>query len=157
MLITFVVRNGMYPMSPDEQIIKLLTNLIMVHYSHFFPSSYPDIPLNITMIRDVAAKASVDISEYKDDELIKLVEIKLAQSVTLNWNNYGSLALLLHELYPNEDLLALSEQKVIQYIKNLPNFNDPLTPDYELINSLIYTWMSMEDDESTDIQSSNWS
>lgn len=133
-------------MDAGDQVVKLLTNLILVHYSHFFPSSYPDIPLNMSMITDVSNKASVDISAFKDEELLKLVELRLSRTAPLNWSNYGSIALLLKSLYPNEDLLAVREQSVVDYVKSLPNFDDSNPPDNDSIDSIIYTWMSLEDD-----------
>lgn len=133
-------------MDAGDQVVKLLTNLILVHYSHFFPSSYPDIPLNMSMITDVSNKASVDISAFKDEELLKLVELRLSKTAPLNWSNYGSIALLLKSLYPNEDLLSVREQSIVNYVKSLPNFDDSNPPDNDSIDSIIYTWMSLEDD-----------
>lgn len=144
-------------MNPDEQVIKLIVNLILVHYSSFFPSSYPDIPLNMSMIQDVAGKALIDISGFKEEDLLKQIEIRLAKTAPLNWNNYGSLALILHELYPDEDLVKLGEQAAIEYVKKLPNFTDQKLPDHELIDTLIYTWMSLGDDEDLDFSLDTWS
>lgn len=144
-------------MNPDEQVIKLIVNLILVHYSSFFPSAYPDIPLNMSMIQDVAAKALIDISGFKEEELLKLAEIQLARTAPLNWNNYGSLALILNELYPDEDLVKLGEQAAIDYVRKLPNFADSKVPDHELVDALIYTWMSLGDDEDTDFSLDTWS
>lgn len=134
-------------MDAGEQVVKLITNLILVHYSHFFPSSYPDIPLNMSMITDVSTKASVDISAFGNEDLLKQVELRLSKTAPLNWSNYGSIALLLRNLYPEEDLLSVREQSIIDYVRGLPNFDDSNPPDHDSIDSIIYTWMSLEEDD----------
>jgi|GEM_PF-972608 len=137
--------------------IQALAATILKENTHLFPSNYPDIPLNIAMLKDALEinKFSVDKDQIPD--LIQDVELALAAIVPLNWSNYGTIAILLNEKFHNEELLAISEERITALARQLPNFADNSEPDEDAIDSIIYTWISLTDEELNLEEDESWS
>jgi len=137
--------------------IQALADTILKENTHLFPSNYPDIPLNIAMLKDALEinKFSVDKDQIPD--LIQDVELALAAIVPLNWSNYGTIAILLNEKFHNEELLAISEERITALARQLPNFADNSEPDEDAIDSIIYTWISLTDEELNLEEDESWS
>jgi len=137
--------------------IQALAATILKENTHLFPSNYPDIPLNIAMLKDALEinKFSVDKDQIPD--LIQDVELALAAIVPLNWSNYGTIAILLNEKFPDEELLAISEERITALARQLPNFADNSEPDEDAIDSIIYTWISLTDEELNLEEDESWS
>jgi FeS assembly protein IscX len=132
----------------ENKDIKALADRIYAEYSHLFPSLYPDIPLNTPMLNATLKKLKQNIDEDQLPGIMQRVELELAKRVSLSWKNYGTIAILLHYNYPEEDLVPVSLQRVIDLTRSLPNFNDTEMPDDEVINAIIYTWIGLRDEES---------
>jgi len=131
----------------DTAHISLIADSILKDYNYLFPTSYPDIPLNLKMLKETLGKAGLTAEKSEIPDIMQRVELALASIVPLNWNNYGSIALLLDQQYPEENLLSISEQRVTELIRALPNFKDDQSPDEDIIDSIIYTWISLTDKE----------
>lgn len=140
----------------DTEINKI-AGIILTDYNYLFPSTYPDIPLNMAMLRDALNKAGIETEKNEIPDIIQRVELMLAAMVPLNWNNYGTVAILLNQKYPDEDLIAISEQKVIELTRALLNFSDDVEPDDDIIDSIIYTWISLTDEELGFSEDDSWS
>lgn len=129
----------------DDEISRI-ASLILAENKHLFPSPYPDIPLNINMLKDALATAGHQVSEAELNKLMIPVELKVAATAPLNWNNFCTLAILLKDNFPDEDLLAISPARIVELVKTIPNFDDNTTPDEETLDSVIYTWGSLNDE-----------
>lgn len=134
-------------MNLNDDEIRQIASLILSECNHLFPSSYPDIPLNSSMLMSALSKTGFEVDEQHINDLMAATELKLASIAPLNWNNYGTLAILLNQANPNEDMIAISEDRILELVKNLPNFTDQSEPDEGVIDSIIYTWISLNDDE----------
>lgn len=134
-------------MNLSDEEIRQIASLILSESNHLFPSSYPDIPLNTSMLMSALSKTGFTVDEQHINDLMTATELKLAAIAPLNWNNYGTLAILLNQAYPDEDMIAISENRILDLVKNLPNFTDQSEPDEGVIDSIIYTWISLNDDE----------
>ncbi len=141
----------------NDTEINTLAGLILKDYRHLFPSTYPDIPLNLSMLRDALTKAGVVTEKNDIPDIIQRVELSLAALVPLTWNNYGSIAILLNQQYPDENLLAVSEQRVIELTRSLGNFADSSNPDEDVIDSIMYTWISLTDEDMGLSEDESWS
>jgi hypothetical protein len=137
--------------------INNIAGLILKDYPHLFPSTYPDIPLNLAMLRDALTKAGVVAEKTEIPDIMQRVELSLAAIVPLTWNNYGSIAILLNQQYPDENLLAISEQRVIELTRSLSNFADSSNPDNDVIDSIMYTWISLTDEDLSLSEDESWS
>ncbi|MCO5265671.1 MAG: hypothetical protein M9948_07325 [Lentimicrobium sp.] len=144
-------------MLPDFAHINSIAASILTENAYLFPSSYPDIPLNVTMLKNALLKAGIEADKTEFRVIMQQVELALASMVPLNWNNYGSIALLLNQQNPQENLLAISEQRIIELTRGLPNFKDESEPDADIIDSVIYTWISLTDAEIDFIENESWS
>ena len=140
-----------------ENDIIALADSIYLEYGHLFPSLYPDIPLNTPMLIAALEKQGRTLEENQLPEIMQKVELELARRVDISWNNYGTVAILLNRNYPDEDLVAITLQRVIDLSRTLPNFNDPEVPDDEVLNAIIYTWIGLRDEESYFEEDENWS
>jgi hypothetical protein len=129
----------------DDEIEKIAA-LILLENKHLFPCSYPDIPLNLTMIKDALRMTGYKVAETDVNDFMAAAELKLAAMAPLNWNNYGTIAILLNQNYPDEDLLAISPNRVVELVKAFSNFKDLSEPDNDTIDSIIYTWISLADE-----------
>lgn len=134
-------------MSLNSSQINSIAALILEDYEYLFPSTYPDIPLNLIMLKNSLSKAGLSPEKSEIPDIMQRVELALASMVPLSWSNFGSIAILLNQQYPEENLLSISEQRVTEIIKALPNFKDDNTPDEDVIDSIIYTWLSLTDEE----------
>jgi FeS assembly protein IscX len=68
--------------------------------------------------------------------------------MALTWEKYGELADALEKEYPQEDLLEITNERVVELVNKLENFKDKKRPeDEELIDAVIYAWISMTDEE----------
>ena len=129
----------------DEELNKVAA-LILLENKHLFPCSYPDIPLNLSMIKDALRVTGYKVTEADVNDFMAAAELKLAAMAPLNWNNYGTISILLNQNYPDEDLLAISPARVVELVKAFPNFSDMSEPDADAIDSIIYTWISLSDE-----------
>lgn len=134
-------------MLPNSAQINSIAASILKDYDYLFPSTYPDIPLNLTMLKNALSKAGLVTEKNEIPDIMQQVELALASMVVLNWSNFGSIAILLNQQYPEENLLALSGQRITELIKALPNFTDVSNPEEDVIDSIIYTWISLTDKE----------
>jgi len=134
-------------MSLNSAQIHSIAASILEDYGYLFPSTYPDIPLNLIMLKNSLSKAGLITEKNEIPDIMQRVELALASMVPLSWSNFGSIAILLHQQYPEENLLAISEQRVTEIIKAIPNFTDENEPDEDAIDSIIYTWISLTDEE----------
>jgi FeS assembly protein IscX len=130
----------------DEEISRI-ASLVLAESQHLFPSPYPDIPLNISMLKDALTKTGHEVTEAEMNELMISVELKLAAIAPVNWNNFGTIAILLNNRFPDEDLVAISPERIIEMVKELPNFDNTTPPDEYTLDSVIYTWISLNDDD----------
>jgi hypothetical protein len=140
----------------NDDEIKLIAGSILKDYKHLFPSTYPDIPLNLSMLKDALGNIGKIAEKNEIPDIMQRVELALASMVPLEWNNYGSIAILLNHLYPDENLLTISEQKITDLTRALSNFNDDSQPGDDIINSLIYTWISLTDEELGQNEDESW-
>lgn len=131
----------------NDTEIDAIAGSILKDYEYLFPSTYPDIPLNLMMLKNALSKAGILTEKSEIPDIMQRVELALASMVPLSWSNYGSIALLLNQQYPREKLLSISEQRITKLIKALPNFRDENMPDADVIDSIIYTWISLTDEE----------
>jgi hypothetical protein len=141
----------------NDTEINTIAGLILKDYHHLFPSTYPDIPLNLSMLRDALMKAGVTAEKNEIPDIMQRVELSLAAIVPLTWNNYGSIAILLNQQYPDENLLAISEHRVIELTRSLSNFADSNDPDNDVIDSIMYTWISLTDEDIGLSEDESWS
>jgi FeS assembly protein IscX len=132
-------------MMNDDELNKVAA-LILLENKHLFPCSYPDIPLNFSMLKDALRITGYKVDEIDLNDFMSAAELKLAAMAPLNWNNYGTIAILLNQNYPDEDLLAISPTRVVDLVKAFPNFSDMSEPDADAIDSIIYTWISLSDE-----------
>lgn len=132
-------------MMNDDELNKVAA-LILLENKHLFPCSYPDIPLNFSMLKDALRITGYKVDEIDLNDFMAAAELKLAAMAPLNWNNYGTIAILLNQNYPDEDLLAISPTRVVDLVKAFPNFSDISEPDADAIDSIIYTWISLSDE-----------
>lgn len=130
----------------DEEISRI-AELILAESEHLFPSPYPDIPLNIPMLKNALDKTGHQVSEAEMNEMMVSVELNLATIAPVNWNNFGTIAILLNNLYPEEDLVAISPERIIEMVEEFPNFDNSTPPDEDTLDSVIYTWISLNDDD----------
>lgn len=129
----------------DDEISRI-ASLILDENKHLFPSTYPDIPLNINMLKDALMATGHEVSEAELNKAMIFVELKMASIAPLNWNNFCTLAILLKDNFPDEDLLAISQARIIELVGTIPNFDDDTVPDEETLDSVIYTWGSLNDE-----------
>lgn len=129
---------------------------ILTDHRHLFPSAYPDIPLNLSMLKNALQKGGLEAGKEDIPEIMQQVELALAALVPLNWNNYGTIAILLNQYYPDEDLIAITENRIIEITNALPNFSDKSGPQEDIIDSIIYTWISLMDDELNLTEDDAW-
>ena len=129
----------------DDEISRIASR-ILAENKQLFPSPYPDIPLNINMLKDALSEAGHKASEAQLNKLMIPVELQMAAMAPLNWNNFCTIAILLKENYPDEDLLAISPARIIELVGTIPNFDDTTTPDEETLDTVIYTWGSLNDE-----------
>ena len=139
----------------DDELSRI-ASLILAKSKHLFPSPYPDIPLNISMLKDALTAAGHQASEAELNKLMISVELKMASVAPLNWNNFCTLAILLKENYPDEDLLAISPARIIELVGTIPNFDDDTTPDEETLDTVIYTWGSLNDENGDFDEDDAW-
>lgn len=139
----------------DDELYRI-ASLILAENKHLFPSPYPDIPLNINMLNDALIATGHQVSEAELNELMIPVELKMASKAPLNWNNFCTLAILLRDNFPDEDLLAISHARVIELVETIPNFDDSSTPDEETLDSIIYTWGGLNDENMDFIEDDAW-
>lgn len=140
-----------------ENDIIALADSIYAEYGHLFPSLYPDIPLNTPMLIAALMKQGHTLEEDQLPAIMQKVELELARRVAISWMNYGTVAILLNQNYPDEDLVSITLQRVIDLTLTLPNFNDPEVPDDDVLNAIIYTWIGLRDEESYFEEDENWS
>ncbi|PKP50256.1 MAG: hypothetical protein CVT94_02160 [Bacteroidetes bacterium HGW-Bacteroidetes-11] len=129
----------------DDELNRIAA-LILLESNHLFPCSYPDIPLNFSMLKDALRITGYKVDEIDLNDFMAAAELKFAAMAPLNWNNYGTIAILLNQNYPDEDLLAISPTRVVDLVKAFPNFSDMSEPDADAIDSIIYTWISLSDE-----------
>ncbi|MBK6962532.1 MAG: hypothetical protein IPH20_01015 [Bacteroidales bacterium] len=141
----------------NDTEINAIAGTILRDHSFLFPSTYPDIPLNLAMLRDALAKADIVTEKNDIPDIMQRVELSLAAIVPLTWNNYGSIAILLNQQYPDENLLSISEQRVIELTRGLSNFADNSLPDEDVIDSIMYTWISFTDEDMSLSEDESWS
>lgn len=139
----------------DEEISRIAT-LILAESEHLFPSPYPDIPLNISMLKDALNETGHQVTEAEMNEMMVSVELKLAAIAPVNWNNFGTIAILLNNRFPDEDLVAISPERIIEMVKEFPNFDNNTPPDEYALDSVIYTWISLNDDDSGFSEDDAW-
>lgn len=139
----------------DEEIGRV-ASLILAENEHLFPSPYPDIPLNIPMLKNALKKAGHQVTEAEMNELMVSVELKLAAIAPVSWNNFGTIAILLNNRFPNEDLVAISPERIIEMVKEFHNFDYNTPPDENTLDSVIYTWISLNDDDSGFSEDDAW-
>ncbi len=139
----------------DAEINPIAASILADH-RHLFPTTYPDIPLNLAMLKDALQKAGLQPEKEDIPEIMQQVELALAALVPLNWNNYGTIAILLNQQHPGEDLLAITENRIIELTNALPNFSDDTGPQEDVIDSIIYTWISLTDDEANLTEDDAW-
>lgn len=141
----------------NDDDINSVAGSILKDYTHLFPSTYPDIPLNLAMLKDTLSKTGFIIEKNDIPDIMQRVELSLAALVPLTWDNYGSIAILLNQRYPNENLLAISEQRIIELTTSLKNFIDNNPPDDDVIDSIMYTWISLTDADMGLSEEESWS
>ncbi len=141
----------------NDDDINSVAGSILKDYTHLFPSTYPDIPLNLAMLKDTLSKSGFIIEKNDIPDIMQRVELALAALVPLTWNNYGSIAILLNQQHPSENLLAMSEQRIIKLTTSLKNFIDNNTPDEDAIDSIMYTWISLTDADMGLSEEESWS
>lgn len=134
-----------------------IAGIILTDYNNLFPSTYPDIPLNLAMLKGALNKSGIETEKNEIPDIMQRVELMLAAMVPLNWNNYGTIAILLNQKYPNEDLVSISESKVVELTRALLNFSDDGDPEDDIIDSIIYTWISLTDEEPGFSEDDSWS
>ena len=139
----------------DDEISRI-ASLILAENKHLFPSPYPDIPLNINMLKDALAVTGHQVSEAELNKLMVSVELKMASIAPLNWNNFCTLAILLKDNFPNEDLLVISPARIVELVGTIPNFDDKTTPDEETLDTVIYTWGSLNEENEDFIDDDAW-
>ena len=144
-------------MVPNDDEISRIASLILAENKHLFPSPYPDIPLNINMLKDALTETGHQVSEAELNKLMVSVELKMASIAPLNWNNFCTLAILLNENFPDEDLLAISPARIVELVGTIPNFDDNTTPDEEILDTVIYTWGSLNDENGDFSDDDVWS
>ncbi|MFH1119947.1 MAG: Fe-S cluster assembly protein IscX [Bacteroidota bacterium] len=144
-------------MELNDAEINLVAGIILEDYGHLFPSTYPDIPLNLTMLKASLGKAGIVTEKNEIPDIMERVELALAAIVPLRWSNYGSIAILLNQQYPDEDLLAISVQRVAELTRALPNFRDEGMPEEDVMDSIIYTWISLTDEDLDLTEEEAWS
>jgi len=142
-------------MMNDDELNKVAA-LILLENKHLFPCSYPDIPLNLSMIKDALRVTGYKVDENDMNDFMAAAELKLAAMAPLNWNNYGTIAILLNQNYPDEDLLAISPLRIVELVKAFPNFSDMSEPDADTTDSIIYTWISLADEFETFSEDEAW-
>ena len=143
-------------MTINDDEISRIASLILNENKHLFPSSYPDIPLNINMLKDALIATDHEVSEAELNKLMISVELKMASIAPLNWNNFCTLAILLKDNFPNEDLLAISPARIVELVETIPNFDDDTMPDEETLDSVIYTWGSLNDENGDFDDDDTW-
>jgi FeS assembly protein IscX len=134
-------------MELNDAEINQVAGIILKDYGHLFPSTYPDIPLNLTMLKTSLDKAGIVAEKIDIPDIMERVELALAAIVPLKWSNYGSIAILLNQQYPDEDLLGISVERVAGLTRALPNFRDEGMPEEDVMDSIIYTWISLTDED----------
>jgi Fe-S-cluster formation regulator IscX/YfhJ len=70
---------------------------------------------------------------------MELIFDKLAFIVNINWNNYVIIARALNRLYPDEDLLTITDEIIRQKTIALPNFKDSNYPKDDDYYTAIFT------------------
>lgn len=143
-------------MALEDAEISRIASLILAESEHLFPSPYPDIPLNIPMLKDAVIKTGHQVTEAEMNELMVSVELKLATIAPINWNNFGTIAILLNNRFPDEDLVAISPERIIEMVKEFQNFDNDTPPDDDILDSVIYTWISLNDDDSGYSEDDAW-
>lgn len=136
--------------------IKALAGSIHKEYGHLFPSLYPDIPLSTPMLLATLKKERLWVEEEQLSGLMQQVELELAQRVTVSWINYGTVAILLNKFYPQEDLVSITLQRVIDLSRMLPNFKDEEEPEDDVLNAIIYTWSGLREEASYFEEDEGW-
>lgn len=144
-------------MKLNNDQIKTIAGSILKDNEYLFPSTYPDIPLNLSMLKTALSNAGITAEKNEVPDLMQRVELALAAMVPLNWNNYGSIAILLEQEYPDEDLITINMQRIIELTRSLSNFEDDSVPDQDQIDSIIYTWISLTDEEIDMNETESWS
>ena len=139
----------------DDEISRI-ASLILDENKHLFPSPYPDIPLNINMLKDALNTTGHEVSEAELNKMMISVELKMASIAPLNWNNFCTLAILLKDNFPDEDLLAISPARIVELVETIPNFDDDTMPDEETLDSVIYTWGSLNDENGDFDEDDAW-
>ncbi len=67
---------------------------------------------------------------------------KLSLIVDIYWDNYAIIARALNSLYPNEDLVNITNKDLLEKIINLPNFKDTKHPkDDDYYTAILNTWI----------------
>ncbi|MFH0735303.1 MAG: Fe-S cluster assembly protein IscX [bacterium] len=71
---------------------------------------------------------------------------KLSLIVPLKWDNYVIIARALNKTFPDMDLLTLKDEKILEMINGLNNFDDTPCPKDNDYYSAIYTiWTELRD------------
>lgn len=135
-------------MSLSDDELNKIAFLILKENGHLFPSSYPDIPLNVAMVKKALKTRGNKVSESEINTIMNAAELKFAAIAPLNWNNFGTIAILLNQKFPGEDPVSISYDRIIEMVRQFPNFKDTNDPDSETFNSVIYTWISLIEDSA---------
>jgi len=77
-------------------------------------------------------------------QVLKDLEICLYRLLPLTLNNYAALAICLNDLYPEADLINMSDEDIFDLIRVLPNFlshahKEEHTTD--LLRAVLYSWI----------------
>lgn len=69
----------------------------------------------------------------------------------LTWEDYPEIAMKLHEEYPDEDLLKIRDEEVIERVRAQGwVINSHEDPSQNCVDAIIYTWISLSDEDGYD-------
>ncbi|HPN38232.1 MAG TPA: Fe-S cluster assembly protein IscX [Melioribacteraceae bacterium] len=78
---------------------------------------------------------------------LELLFTKLSLSAIINWNNYVIIARALNQIYPEIDLLSLTDDDLRKKVIALPNFSDSEFPkDNDYYTAIFTTWNILRND-----------
>ncbi|HOJ18042.1 MAG TPA: Fe-S cluster assembly protein IscX [Ignavibacteriaceae bacterium] len=116
---------------------------IISQKSDILPDGSPGVNLAFDEIYDFLC-GFYNTFPAKSERLLLSAYIGVCKKLPLSWNNYEALAFCLNSLYPNTDLLEISDEEVIQKVIALPNFTEAnVPPPDDIATAIITIWVDI--------------
>jgi len=127
------------PLLSDDQTPGLLINFYEIHelINEFYKKQIDD-RIQLPDVND-----GKPVIEY-NEEAVSLIYEELCLGSDLYWNNYEAIAYCLNHHFPNTDLIDISDEEIIDKVRNLQNFLEKdIEPPEDIATAIITIWVEI--------------